>query len=425
MFAPIRRAAGRCAVGALVIGMIAGLCGIVSSGAVLVNAAPASASAKSCSGPPITFTSIQSFTGSLSEAGETADIKDGDEAALKAVNAACTAGRPLKIVFCDDQSDPNQSNQCGLEAKDNGSLGLFGSVGSLPNGFATSGLPAFFTTGTSSDLTSSKAYSNTNPITLVLGSLAAAAAAGAKSYTIVLDQTPTAQVAISLLDALATSFKVQVIPVLIPASTTDYAPIAAQIAAAKPQSMGIAVGETVPLMNALAAQGVTPKTVPMFSGVTDISPYLIHQLGHVLNGFYAISQSVPAQDTSNPGIRQMLQEYAAAGIHIKDANIGASAVDIWTKVHILADALSKLSHAEISRLTSADVIAALKALGPVNNPVAAPFNFATNAYPTVPVLNSLNMFSDEALVVQVENGTYNRVSGFQVVTKPFKVDLGK
>jgi ABC-type branched-subunit amino acid transport system substrate-binding protein len=415
-------------VAGLLVILIAALCGVSpgSRNGIFGGDAPAAAAGGSgrCSGTPIKLTEIATLTGAEAFPSVSRDYVDGTNAAVKAVNSACTAGRPLDVIVCDDQSDPNQSTTCGTEAKEDGSLAIFNTLGSYDNGVTASGLPAVLTQGASQfDLTSPDAYPASSALVLVLGSVAAAAAAGAKTYLMVAFESPVTQFLIGEASTLAKQLGVTMTPLYFPADTTDFAPVAAQVAAAKPGSIGLIVTSAVPFINALAGQGISPKNVPIFTAVSLIPPDVIHQVGNKIDGAYLISQSVPAQQTSNPGIRRMLKEYAAAGIHVKVADIGTAAVAAWSNVHIVGDALSKLSRSEIKHLTSAGLVKALQALGPVSRPEMAPFNLSKNAFPTNPVLKTLRIFSSQAMVVRVENGTYEQVSPFGPVTKPFKLDI--
>jgi ABC-type branched-subunit amino acid transport system substrate-binding protein len=95
----------------------------------------------SCSGKPLQFTSILSLTGPISIPSLSTESKNATAAALKAVNSQCVLGRPIKVDLCDDKGDPNTAQQCGLEAKSNGSLALFGSSGTFTNGTNAAQLP--------------------------------------------------------------------------------------------------------------------------------------------------------------------------------------------------------------------------------------------------------------------------------------------
>jgi hypothetical protein len=63
----------------------------------------------------------------------------------------------------------------------------------------------------------------------------------------------------------------------------------------------------------------------------------------------------------------------------------------------------------------------MKNAGPIDRPEVAPFDFTKTAFPDVKSVASFRIFSRYAMLVRVENGHYVSVSGFDDVTKPFKL----
>ena len=59
----------------------------------------------------------------------------------------------------------------------------------------------------------------------------------------------------------------------IPPDTTDFAPVAAQIAERKPSGLGlILTTQMVPFFNALADENISPHDIPIFTAVTLMPP---------------------------------------------------------------------------------------------------------------------------------------------------------
>lgn len=378
-----------------------------------------------CPGKPIRVTTVGSVTGAISFGTVGRDLKEGTQAALEAVNAKCEAGRPLEVNICDDQSDPNQSTACGTKAKDDGSLALFGWLGRSDNAATAAGLPVLLTRNqTTFELTSPMAYPATSVLSLALGSVSAAAGAGAKTYLFIVLDDPAVQAEKGLLDGTAAKFGVTTDYLIVPNDTTDFAPIAAQVAQRNPDAIAVVLPGVVPLMNALNAEGITPKSKPFFTSTDLIPPDVIQQLGNKLDGFYLISDVVPAQDSSNAGIQQMLKEYQSAGIKTAQKDIGAMAVLMWSRVHVLAETISGLDAAKRDSLTGQQLADALVARGRIARPELAPFDLSKPAFADIPPLGSFRVFSDQAMVVQVQDGTYKTVTPFGDIRKPFKIQLG-
>jgi ABC-type branched-subunit amino acid transport system substrate-binding protein len=377
----------------------------------------------SCTGRPLKFTSILSLTGPLSVPNLSTEAKNATTAALKVVNSQCVLGRPISLVLCDDKSDPNTAEQCGLEAKSNGSLALFGSSGTFTNGTNAAQLPGIFTAGgTLFDLTNPDSFSSSSGLTLVLGGSGVAAGLHVKQNLLVVIGTAAAETFAADAQKVALGDGVKVKTLFVPPTTTDYAPVAAQVAQSNPASIGIILTDVVPFLNAIAADGITPKKIPILTAVTLMPPNVLHQLGSVANGMYLLTQQAPPSDSTNPGIQQMLKELKEAGFPANGNNLSPASTGAWSNVHALVAVLEKLPKSEIATLNSAELVNAMKNAGPIDRPEAAPFDFSKIAFPDVSSLAGFRIFSRDAMLVRVENGHYVSVSGFNDVTKPFKLN---
>jgi len=375
-----------------------------------------------CPGQPLLFTAILSLTGPLAVPGLATEIENATNAALKAVNDQCALGRPVAVKECDDKSDPNVAQQCGLEAKSDGSLALFGSSGTFTNGTSAAQLPGVFTAGgTLFDLTNPESFSSTSALTLVVAGGSVAAGLHKTQNTFVVVDTAATRAFSSIAQEVAKSEGVKLDLLFVPADTTDYAPLAAQVMEGKPQSIGLVLPDPVPFMNALASEGITAKSVPILTAVTLMPPAVLHQLGSVANGMYLLTQQAPPSDSSNPGIRQMLKELREAGFNANGNDLSPASTAAWSNVHALVAVLEKLPKSEIKTLTSADVVKAMKNAGPIDRPEVAPFDFDKLAFPDISALASFRIFSRDAMVVRVEDEHYERVSSFSNATAPFKL----
>ena len=186
----------------------------------------------------------------------------------------------------------------------------------------------------------------------------------------------------------------------VPPTTTDYAPIAAQVGQSNPASIGIILTDPVPFLNALAANGTTPKKVPMLTAVTLMPPNVLHELGSVANGMYLLTQQAPPSDSSNSGIQQMLKELKAAGFPANGNNLSPASTAAWSNVHALVDVLAKLPKSEIATLNSTELVNAMKNAGPIDRPEVAPFDFSKTAFPDVKSLTGFRIFSRDAMLVR-------------------------
>ena len=79
-------------------------------------------------------------------------------------------------------------------------------------------------------------------------------------------------------------------------------------------------------------------------------------------------------------------------------------VTAWSNVHIFADLVGTLPKQQIASLDSDALVDVFKNAPPVSRPEYAPFDFSKNAYPDIPALSALRLFSREAMVLRVEDG---------------------
>jgi ABC-type branched-subunit amino acid transport system substrate-binding protein len=375
-----------------------------------------------CTGKPLQFTSIVSLTGPVSIPSLSTEIKNANTAALDAVNAECTLGRPIAVALCDDKSDPNQAQQCGLEARSNGSLALLGSSGMFDTGTTAARLPGVLTAGsTVFDLTDPQSFSSTSGLTLVVGGGGVVAGLGKHENVFVVVDTAASRAFVGIAQKVAEAEGVKVDVLYVPANTTDYAPIAAQVSEKKPGSVSVVLPNAVPFVNALASEGITPENVPMLSAVTLMPPNVLDQLGSKANGMYLLTQQAPPSDKDNSGVQQMLKDLKDAGFKADGDALSPASTGAWSNVQALVDILAKLPKSEIATLTSSQLVEAMKAAGPINRPEVAPFDFSKTAFPEISSLAGFRVFSRDAMIIRVENGKYQRVSSFSDATKPFKL----
>lgn len=405
-----------------VVAMLAVACSSSDSG-TKTSAGGSTTTTKPCPGDPIKLTSILSLSGPLVVDSATQGTRDGLEVGLKAVNGTCQLGRPLEVNLCDDKSSPNGATRCGREAASDGSLALFGSTGSFETGTTAANLPGILGAGASVfDLTNPRAYAPISALTLVVGGASASSAAGAKKALMVSIDSSITRTFMGTAVDVARQLGVTLDVLWVPPETTDWAPVAAQVAERKPQAIGVALPSMVPFINALNNEGITPSDVPIQTAVTLMPPEQIKQLGAKADGMYLVTQVAPATDTDNPGVKQMLKEFKAAGVGVDPGQSSPAVVTAWANVHIFADIVGALPKQQIASLDSNTLVDAFKNAAPVSRPEYAPFDLRKKAYPDIPALAALRLFSREAMVLKVEGGGYKSVTPFGDATKPFKLE---
>lgn len=358
-----------------------------------------------CPGEPLRFTTIAAITSQLGDNGDRARI--GTEAGVAAVNRECALGRPIEVELCDDAGDVNQNLDCGRQAAADGSLALLTFIGSFDDGATASGLPALYTWGTSAfELTSGDAYSSISGVAVGISGVTAAKAQGADDFLLVLPDTPTLQFAATQVEQVADIIGIDVEIIYFPADTTDYAPIAAQIAERDTDAVGLLPVQPVVMLNALAAEGITAEDRIISTASVVMSPEVIEELGDTLDGLIVVSPTVPPTDTDNPGIAEFRDDLAAAGFDPDNPDIDFNTVVAWSNLKKLEEALGQLSPEEIASLDSQAIVDAVVA-HPVERPEAAPYDFRENALPELPDLAGFRIFTREVAILQLHGGRYD------------------
>lgn len=375
--------------------------------------------AKECPGKPIRLAAITSLSGVLALEGNTVQV--ATDAAVRAVNSDCSLGRPLEVVVCDDKSDPNGSTECGRTAADDGTLALIASTGTFDTGAQASGLPALYTVGGGTfDHTNASSYPFASIVPQVLGAITTSVAIGAKSTMLVTFESPATSFIAQQGEALAKELGIEWHILFFPQDTVDFAPIAAQVVAINPDSLGFGVTQVEPFLEALAAEGWSPKDKPTLSTSMLTPQTVLEAVGDKAEGLYLMSSNVPPTVEDNAGIAQMHDEYDAAGSDFAAA--GVASVAFWSAVHCAADAIATLPPDKIDSLDSDMLVSAATGQGQIKRPETAPFDLSTPAFPDNPALSAFRLFSRMAMPTQYRDGKLVPVADFIDVETPFEIN---
>ena len=372
-----------------------------------------------CPGEPLRFTSIATLTGGPTGGDTAVRARIGTEAALASINRECALGRPIEVAVCDDGADLNRNLACGREAAEDGSLAILNSVGTFDDGAAASGLPGIFLWGTSAfELTEEQAYSSVSGITVGMGGVSAAKAAGAEHFVLVLPDTPALQFVASQVEELASLIDLELETLYFPADATDYAPIAAQIAGRDPDAVGMLPSSPVVMINALAAEGITPESHIMSIASIVMTPEVIDELGDALDGLLVVSPALPPTATDNPGVEEFRADLEAAGYDPDDPDIDFNTVVSWSNLKKLEESLSAIDPSVVASLDSQALVEAIVD-HPADRPEAAAYDFTENQLPEFPGLAGFRVFTREVAILEVQGGRYEVLSdGFVDMLDP-------
>jgi hypothetical protein len=383
------------------------------------SSSSATKQSKSCPGKPLKFMTIASLTGGPTGNVDPAAVEWGGDAALASINGTCSLGRPIEVTMCDDKFDVNGSLACGRKAASDGTLAILSSVGSFDDGATASGLPGVFLLGTGAfDLTNPKAYSSVSGVTIGMGGVSAAKSAGAKTFVLVLPDTPALQFVSTQVEAAGKQLNVKVDTIHFPIDTTDFAPIAAQISEKHADAIGLLPVSPVPMINALASEGLTPKSHTMAIASIVMTPDVVKQLGSALDGMLVVSPTVPTTDTQNKGIAQFRADLKADGKNPDNPNVSFNTLLGWSNLQRLNAALMAAGPSVVANLDSKTLVDALVA-HPIDRPEAAPYDFKSNQLPEFPALASFRIFTRQVAILKMAHGRYDLLSdGFVDVLHP-------
>jgi ABC-type branched-subunit amino acid transport system substrate-binding protein len=387
------------------------------------GSATASDTAKNCPGEPLKFMTIGSLTGTPTGTTNAGRARIGTDAALAQINGDCSLGRPVEVTTCDDTFDVNGSLACGRKAKEDGTLAILSSVGSFDDGAAASGLPGIFLLGTGAfDLTDEQAYSSVSGVTIGIGGVSAAKAAGAKTFLLVLPDTPQLQFVSNMVESAGEQLDIEVETLYLPMDTTDFAPVAAQIAERDADAIGLLPSAPVPMINALTAEGITPDKQTMSIASIALTPEIVDELGDALNGMIVVAPTAPPTETKNPGIAEFRAALEANGQDPDDELIDFNTVLSWSNLKKLEGALLAAGPTVIESLDSQSLVDAVVA-NPIARPEQAPYDFRTHQLPEFPELASFRIYTRDVAILELNDGKYDALAdGFVDVLDPPSLD---
>jgi len=346
-----------------------------------------------CHGQPLVVGQITSMDGPNPNPA----MRDGVKAAVQQVNHDCSAGRPIKLVFCDDQGDPSQGADCGRKVVKSGAIALVASGGLGAGNYEPivqgAGIPSVANLATDpTELLKETSFPFYNGLARVGAYSAVIRGAGANAVSVVLPDNPALQAVIPTFRKVAAEFGMKIDRfVLVPTDATDLAQYASQ--ASKSEAIMILMDTKAEgLLRELLNSGITPKNKVITAPA--LSQDEIEEFGGQLDGLLMAAPTVPLTDTSNKGVAQYLAETEAAGVdrHSVEGMVG------WRATHVVADIIKKLPRPTPSRLTKA---LERFSLAP---PEAAPVDFTKHAFPDVPNFRPFRIFSRKFAIWRVDDG---------------------
>lgn len=344
------------------------------------------------SGEPIRLMSITTVGTSGSDLPE---IFSAGRAAVDAVNAdGGIDGRPLELIECNDQFDPNIAARCGRDAVAKGVVAVTGSAGNTADAYfpilEAAGIPLIGSAGQQNpELTSPNSYLITSgTIGEIYGAAMGLLDAGRNKLAIAyVDVAAGKFLADGVAKAIEGAGGEPAVMVPIPFDATDLTAYAAQIVDGGADGVVSIISNQFPLM--AQALELTGKDIVLATPAVGLRPSDIDDLGEAAEGIVLASSFLPP---SHPSLEAFHEELDAAGM--KDAR-GSHALRAWAAVHIVADLLRDAATQDAEGL-----MAALQSAGPIEFPGLAPFDWSQ----PVTGLEPLKLYSSKVNLQRVEDG---------------------
>ncbi|MYH71767.1 MAG: ABC transporter substrate-binding protein, partial [Acidimicrobiia bacterium] len=330
--------------------------------------------------------------------------------AVAAINAAGGVnGRPIELLICDDESNPNLSVECGRQAVDEGVVAVVGATSGFGNEYmgvlVDAGIPSIGNLSRSQlELTSPLSFPVGGGIATSLAAIGYGLGEyGATTVHAAIPATGNAAALAGLfLNAGLAPYGLGL------KGQTGFPPDAADItplvqATLEGGTDGVAFVMSPDLINkyllTLPNLGADPLLV---SSTLVYSQTNFDIVGDAAEGLILAGQILPPSYTENPGVQQYHDELDAIG---SDAPRSELAINSWAAVHIVADIMRTMDPEGID---SASLVAALESAGEIHFEPLPPFNWAEPimAYPP-----ASRVFSDYVVLSEVRNGQIVALTG--------------
>jgi ABC-type branched-subunit amino acid transport system substrate-binding protein len=329
-------------------------------------------------------------------------ILQGAKAAAAAINkTGGVKGRPVQIINCDDQFDPNRASDCARKATSQKVIAYVGAETTAGDAYipiiTKAGIP------TIGNIPASKS-DFASPVSFPIGSGALVELAGAGAL---MTKAGCTKIGVAYADSAAAKFAAQnylgkglslggqkiSVEVAIPSTAVDVTPYASSL-----------VSKGADCVSVVAPAGIQDKMIPalkqaepnikVFEPASDYGPDNLKKLGSSVENVY-LSYGIAPPSTSNvvPGIKRFNTEVNAFGDNKSDRN--EFMINAWATVHIVAEQLKKLP-----TISSASLVKQLNAGGRVDFSPVMPFDFAK----PVDLFPGFRVFASSVYVAQVKGG---------------------
>jgi ABC-type branched-subunit amino acid transport system substrate-binding protein len=290
------------------------------------------------------------------------DSPAGAQAAADAINkAGGVKGQQIQILFCNTQTNANVAQGCARQAVEQGVAAVVGHVSTLApleDPILVQGnIPDVgnWPTGQVIEYTSPNIFGYAGGSSAAYQSLPFALKKLGKKRFVLVYQDVALVTAKIMKNVAKVAGMAPVGTMVLPGSTTDFAPYAEKLRSFNPDSVMMvnSPGVSGGLMRTATSLGLKPLWVHNAGSIGEAEA---QQIGAPSEGMLIASSFPSFRDTGDPGIRAWLAEMKAAG---KDdpAFLKPAGLDAWLAVHLIA----KVGATMKGDVTNTTLMAALRA----------------------------------------------------------------
>lgn len=328
------------------------------------------------------------------------------EARTAAINdAGGINGRPVELVFCDTNYDPNTEAGCARQAESEGVVAVVGPYTVFPGTYDLLdryGIPVIGSTGINpAEFTSEMAYPLAGGIPgWYTGTVSLAKEAGAESVAMISCGSSACELASSIVQPAVSASGLTLTDVVsVATGAPDLSAPVAKAIAGKPDALILAVvpNDMPKLIQAIRNAGFE-GTIASSTGL--FPPATVQALGTAGDGILLTSQVKPLSDTSDPTVAQYISEMDKqdAGA-TKDENS-----EIAWGGHVLFEKLAEGTDV-VNRQALTDALTNLSE--PIDTGITAPYSTVGKVSP---LADSPRLFNPTVYYTKIADGQVIRTS---------------
>jgi ABC-type branched-subunit amino acid transport system substrate-binding protein len=367
----------------------------------------ATTGAKACGGTPVKVMSLGDFTSAAAAVGALApEVPPSARAAVANINRTCQLGRPVKLIVCDSQFNPNQTGKCARDAVSEKVAAVIGAWSAFGDSYmsviAAAGIPSLGNPGQASTETTSKlSFPTWSALASLVARVTLAADTGKKHMVAAALDVPVAKFLLSIMRGAARDRGMKLSVINVPPTATDLSSFAAQAisSGADAVSLVMAAPQSQAFIKSAQQQGLDLMKTPVYGSVSLVNSRYVQTVGpRYTTGMYLSGEIMSPTNRTEPSIKRYEAELKAAGENLTPVNRTSVGVNAWGSMHMFADLMQG------SKTIDAKTVAAkLNSTGLTDwsKYGIPPLNFTKSPFAGHPLLGKSRIYSEYTRVYRM------------------------